>query len=90
MNYDQKAKMQRLQEFWISQASAEQRKGRAGELMFALTRLVLSCFLVLPYLICTMPSNSLLCLALSNIVYFYSILLFDSVNLDRNSVQQLC
>lgn len=31
MSYDPEAKMQRLREFWISQASAEQRKGRAGE-----------------------------------------------------------
>uniref|UniRef100_A0A8C5MUR3 DExH-box helicase 34 n=1 Tax=Leptobrachium leishanense TaxID=445787 RepID=A0A8C5MUR3_9ANUR len=30
MSFDPKAKMQRLQEFWISRASAEQRKGRAG------------------------------------------------------------
>lgn len=30
ITYDPKAKLQRLQEFWISQASAEQRKGRAG------------------------------------------------------------
>ncbi len=30
MGYDTEAKMQRLQEFWISKASAEQRKGRAG------------------------------------------------------------
>ncbi|XP_047128394.1 probable ATP-dependent RNA helicase DHX34 isoform X1 [Hydra vulgaris] len=30
MSYDPQVKMQRLQEFWISQASAEQRKGRAG------------------------------------------------------------
>lgn len=30
MSFDAKAKMQRLQEFWISRASAEQRKGRAG------------------------------------------------------------
>ncbi|KAK2846662.1 hypothetical protein Q5P01_009661 [Channa striata] len=30
MSFDPKAKMQRLQEFWISQASSEQRKGRAG------------------------------------------------------------
>ncbi|XP_010375703.1 probable ATP-dependent RNA helicase DHX34 isoform X2 [Rhinopithecus roxellana] len=30
MSYDPQAKLQRLQEFWISQASAEQRKGRAG------------------------------------------------------------
>ncbi|XP_015262611.1 PREDICTED: probable ATP-dependent RNA helicase DHX34 [Gekko japonicus] len=30
VSYDPKAKMQRLQEFWISRASAEQRKGRAG------------------------------------------------------------
>lgn len=30
MSYDSQAKLQRLQEFWISQASAEQRKGRAG------------------------------------------------------------
>lgn len=30
MSYDPQAKVQRLQEFWISQASAEQRKGRAG------------------------------------------------------------
>ena len=36
MNYDQKAKMQRLQEFWISQASAEQRKGRAGKLVMVI------------------------------------------------------
>uniref|UniRef100_A0A1B6D6A9 RNA helicase n=1 Tax=Clastoptera arizonana TaxID=38151 RepID=A0A1B6D6A9_9HEMI len=30
MSYDPVCKMQRLKEFWISQASAEQRKGRAG------------------------------------------------------------
>lgn len=30
MSYDSKAKMQRLREFWISRASSEQRKGRAG------------------------------------------------------------
>ncbi|XP_078313868.1 putative ATP-dependent RNA helicase DHX34 isoform X2 [Crassostrea virginica] len=30
MTYDPMYKMQRLKEFWISQASAEQRKGRAG------------------------------------------------------------
>ncbi|CAL4144006.1 unnamed protein product, partial [Meganyctiphanes norvegica] len=30
MSYDSQTKMQKLKEFWISQASAEQRKGRAG------------------------------------------------------------
>lgn len=30
MSYDPLCKMQRLKEFWISKASAEQRKGRAG------------------------------------------------------------
>lgn len=30
MSYDQQSKMQRLKEFWISKASADQRKGRAG------------------------------------------------------------
>ncbi|CAB3383855.1 Hypothetical predicted protein [Cloeon dipterum] len=30
MSYDATCKMQRLKEFWVSQASAEQRKGRAG------------------------------------------------------------
>ncbi|XP_033607605.1 probable ATP-dependent RNA helicase DHX34 isoform X2 [Cryptotermes secundus] len=30
MSYDPVCKMQKLKEFWISQASAEQRKGRAG------------------------------------------------------------
>lgn len=30
MSYDPTCKMQRLKEFWISKASAEQRKGRAG------------------------------------------------------------
>ncbi|NXO02320.1 DHX34 helicase, partial [Rhinopomastus cyanomelas] len=30
LSYDAEAKLQRLQEFWISRASAEQRKGRAG------------------------------------------------------------
>ncbi|XP_053124403.1 probable ATP-dependent RNA helicase DHX34 isoform X3 [Hemicordylus capensis] len=30
LSYEPKAKLQRLQEFWISRASAEQRKGRAG------------------------------------------------------------
>ncbi|XP_055333449.1 probable ATP-dependent RNA helicase DHX34 [Paramacrobiotus metropolitanus] len=30
MSHDHKYRMQRLQEFWISQASAEQRRGRAG------------------------------------------------------------
>ena len=32
MSFDPKCKMQRLQEFWISRASAEQRKGRAGRI----------------------------------------------------------
>ena len=31
MSYDPKVKMQKLQEFWISRASSEQRKGRAGK-----------------------------------------------------------
>ncbi|PSN45175.1 putative ATP-dependent RNA helicase DHX34 [Blattella germanica] len=30
MSYDPRCKMQKLKEFWISRASAEQRKGRAG------------------------------------------------------------
>merc|ERR1712242_563646 len=30
MTYDPVCKMQRLKEFWVSKASAEQRKGRAG------------------------------------------------------------
>ena len=30
MGFDPQTKMNRLQEFWISRASAEQRKGRAG------------------------------------------------------------
>ncbi len=30
MSFDSQLKMRRLQEFWISRASAEQRKGRAG------------------------------------------------------------
>lgn len=30
MSYDAECRMSKLQEFWISQASAEQRKGRAG------------------------------------------------------------
>lgn len=30
MSYDPSCKMQKLKEFWISKASAEQRKGRAG------------------------------------------------------------
>lgn len=37
MSYDSSTKMQRLKEFWISKASADQRKGRAGrtgEIMF--------------------------------------------------------
>lgn len=34
MSFDNQLKMQRLQEFWISQASAEQRKGRAGMTSF--------------------------------------------------------
>jgi len=42
MGYDAQAKMRRLQEFWISKASAEQRKGRAGILV------------KLPYLLCVM------------------------------------
>ena len=31
MSFDAKYKVRRLKEFWISRASAEQRKGRAGE-----------------------------------------------------------
>ena len=42
MSYDTEAKMQRLREFWISQASAEQRKGRAGKSLLR----VLLCLLV--------------------------------------------
>lgn len=34
MSYDPICKMQRLKEFWISKASAEQRKGRAGKSLF--------------------------------------------------------
>ena len=30
MSFDPKYKMQKLKEFWISRASSEQRKGRAG------------------------------------------------------------
>lgn len=30
MSFDSTSKMRRLQEFWISRASSEQRKGRAG------------------------------------------------------------
>ena len=30
MSYDSSCKMRKLQEFWISRASSEQRKGRAG------------------------------------------------------------
>lgn len=30
MSYDPVSRMQKLKEFWISKASAEQRKGRAG------------------------------------------------------------
>ncbi len=40
MSYDVKYRMQRLQEFWISRASAEQRKGRAGELLCLISLLV--------------------------------------------------
>lgn len=32
MMYDSVAKMQKLKEVWVSRASAEQRKGRAGDL----------------------------------------------------------
>ena len=38
MSYDTQFKMQRLQEFWISRASSEQRKGRAGRLQDFLFR----------------------------------------------------
>ena len=38
MGYDSQVKMRRLQEFWISKASAEQRKGRAGGLGFCQTK----------------------------------------------------
>ena len=34
MSFDNKYKMQKLQEFWISRASAEQRKGRAGMVLY--------------------------------------------------------
>lgn len=42
MRYDAQVKMQRLQEFWVSQASAEQRKGRAGKCRFDPTRTILT------------------------------------------------
>ena len=42
MSYDSQAKMRRLQEFWISRASAEQRKGRAGLQSFVLSSNLLS------------------------------------------------
>ena len=39
ISYDPKYKMSRLQEFWISRASAEQRKGRAGNALDFNTKL---------------------------------------------------
>ena len=41
MSFDPESKMQRLREFWISQASAEQRKGRAGtEILLFRSRII--------------------------------------------------
>lgn len=34
MSYDSTSKVQRLKEFWVSKASADQRKGRAGMFNF--------------------------------------------------------
>lgn len=34
MSYDSTSKVQRLKEFWVSKASADQRKGRAGMFHF--------------------------------------------------------
>jgi len=33
MSYDSTSKVQRLKEFWVSKASADQRKGRAGTIL---------------------------------------------------------
>lgn len=34
MSFDSTSKVQRLKEFWVSKASADQRKGRAGLFYF--------------------------------------------------------
>ena len=61
MLYDPAVKMKRLQEFWISQASAEQRKGRAG---LNLASSVVFFFLKLS--ICPNPINFLLAIFFVN------------------------
>lgn len=45
MSYDSTSKVQRLKEFWVSKASADQRKGRAG--MFYSVHFDLNCILIL-------------------------------------------
>ena len=53
MSYDSQAKMRRLQEFWISRASAEQRKGRAGALPRFFYISILLCLQLLTHLCMT-------------------------------------
>ena len=53
MNFDPKLKMQCLREFWISKASAEQRKGRAGSFLlefYCAILFILSMILFLIYI----------------------------------------
>jgi ATP-dependent RNA helicase DHX34 len=47
MSFDASCKMQRLKEFWVSQASAEQRKGRAGKKIGKIMLLLLSAYFMI-------------------------------------------
>lgn len=40
MSYDSTSKVQRLKEFWVSKASADQRKGRAGMFYFIVIKML--------------------------------------------------
>lgn len=40
MSYDSTSKVQRLKEFWVSKASADQRKGRAGMFHFIVIKML--------------------------------------------------
>lgn len=49
MSFDSTSKVQRLKEFWVSKASADQRKGRAGMFYYIAFKIFLIFYLMFVY-----------------------------------------